>query len=86
MIPRLVIIGLSPTRMDQYAAVRIWGLLDDVLPKLVKILKAGGGKDGGSLPHPDCKRAGDTWKSKHPNCKYNTPVRKKPTPNRQPSK
>lgn len=69
----LVIIGLQATALDDIAAVRIWGLLDDVLTRLVvkamKLTKA--------VPDANTKRLGAEWVSKHPQCRFDTaPVRR----------
>merc|ERR1711998_283011 len=40
----LIIVGLQRTRMDPLAAVKIWGRLDDILPKLAEeLMRPGGG-------------------------------------------
>lgn len=66
----LVIIGLQATALDHLATVRIWGLLDDVLKELViKHLKL-----AKNLPSAECRRAGEDWVGKHPNCRFDTPV------------
>lgn len=65
----LIIIGLTPTGLDHLAGVRVWGLLDDVLEKLAKKLNIP------KVPHPETKRRGDMWISKHPGCRFNTPIR-----------
>eukprot|EP00286_Rhodomonas_abbreviata_P005030 CAMPEP_0181323990 /NCGR_PEP_ID=MMETSP1101-20121128/20100_1 /TAXON_ID=46948 /ORGANISM="Rhodomonas abbreviata, Strain Caron Lab Isolate" /LENGTH=301 /DNA_ID=CAMNT_0023432095 /DNA_START=109 /DNA_END=1011 /DNA_ORIENTATION=- len=51
----LVIIGLSPTSMDHLAAVRIWGVLDNVLVKLATVLNLK------KIPNPVCRQAGMEW-------------------------
>merc|ERR1712070_969723 len=65
----LIIIGIAPTGQDHACAIRIWGLLDDVMAELGKELGLG------PIPNPQCKRAGDSWITLHPGLRYDTPVR-----------
>ncbi len=69
----LVIVNLQRTRLDGTSALRIWGLLDDVLKLLAKELKC-------RVPNRQAKRAGDTWQRTHPGCRYATPKRKPGAP------
>merc|ERR1712039_462649 len=62
----LVIMNLQRTAMDTSSALRIWGVLDDVMKLLAKEL-------GLVAPSKVCKSRGDQWVVKHPGCKYNTP-------------
>lgn len=67
----LVIIGLSPTRLDGDCAVRIWGLLDDVFLQL-----AGAGfLDLGCIPNVAVENAGKSWQRQHPGLNYSCPMR-----------
>lgn len=64
----LVIINLQRTPMDGQSALRIWGLLDDVLKLLAAALKV-------KVPSRECQERGTNWEHTHPRCKYNTPKR-----------
>eukprot|EP00670_Eutreptiella_braarudii_P003418 CAMPEP_0174288848 /NCGR_PEP_ID=MMETSP0809-20121228/22482_1 /TAXON_ID=73025 ORGANISM="Eutreptiella gymnastica-like, Strain CCMP1594" /NCGR_SAMPLE_ID=MMETSP0809 /ASSEMBLY_ACC=CAM_ASM_000658 /LENGTH=332 /DNA_ID=CAMNT_0015386361 /DNA_START=32 /DNA_END=1027 /DNA_ORIENTATION=- len=50
----LCIINLQQTPYDDRCALRIWGLLDDVLKLLAKELKV-------KVPNPECQRLGNQW-------------------------
>ena len=65
----LVIINLQETALDDRAALRIWGCIDDVLALLAKELKM-------TVPNKAAAACGREWDSRHTRCKYNTPLRK----------
>merc|ERR1711998_797804 len=70
----LIIVGLQRTRMDPLAAVKIWGRLDDILPKLAEELMRPGGGAGAPvsepvlIPDPYLCSQGLRWMSLHPSC------------------
>ena len=69
----LVIINLQRTRLDEQCALRIYGVLDDVLELLADALKC-------RVPNRRCEAVGATWQQKHPRCRCATPKRKESDP------
>lgn len=64
----LIIVSLQPTAKDDVAGVRLWGLLDEIMPKLCFKLGIA------EVPNPQRKREGERWQTQNPNCRYSTPV------------
>merc|ERR1719240_181831 len=69
----LIIVGLQATELDKDATVRIWGLLDEVLPLLANELRI-------TVPCKSAAAAGKLWDEKHPRCFFRTPKRKPTDP------
>eukprot|EP00949_MAST-11_sp_MAST-11-sp1_P003891 g3891.t1 len=69
----LVIINLQRTRLDNQCALRIYGVLDDVLKLLADALNC-------RVPNRRCEAAGAIWQRKHPQCRCSTPTRKQSDP------
>ena len=69
----LVIINLQRTRLDDQCALRIYGVLDEVLKLLADALKC-------RVPNGRCQDAGVKWQQKHPQCRCSTPKRKASDP------
>jgi NAD-dependent SIR2 family protein deacetylase len=66
----LVIVSLQRTRLDRFASLRIFGLLDEVFRLLTEKLSI-------AVPNEDCDRAGQAWCMSFPENKYDTPIREK---------
>lgn len=64
----LIIVSLQPTAKDDEAGVRLWGLLDEIMPRLCFKLGIA------EVPNPIRKKEGDKWQTQHPSCRYSTPV------------
>merc|ERR1712070_1123858 len=67
----LIIIGLQPTAKDFKCGVRIWGLLDEILVKLVHKMDP-----KAQVPDPLRKKEGEKWMRDHPMCSSHTPIRR----------
>eukprot|EP01063_Lacrimia_lanifica_P015550 TRINITY_DN2226_c0_g2_i1.p2 TRINITY_DN2226_c0_g2~~TRINITY_DN2226_c0_g2_i1.p2 ORF type:complete len:304 (+),score=109.80 TRINITY_DN2226_c0_g2_i1:116-1027(+) len=69
----LVIVNLQATALDDSAALRIWGPIDEVLALLAKELKV-------KVPNKKAEARGDAWTANHPRCKFSTKKRKPADP------
>jgi len=65
----LVIINLQATQLDTRCSLRIWGLLDNVMALLAREMQV-------AVPDKVCHARGQDWQSRHPGCRFNTPLRK----------